>query len=212
MQGCGCSGPAAPSKPPWRKRCLAQVTPVVTSPFISPPPKPSSQVGLPQAGRQAAASAINNTARTLRWQPATTAVLQHSRCDDLLPRLPPATRCYCRCCRLPPLAGDTLFSLGCGRLFEGTPAQMWASLSKLAPLPDDTRVFCAHEYTAGNAKFAAHVDPDNTGVGCVDVHVYMHAGAWHPVCLRSRGAPPACLPACLVLHSRLLPALCCFPQ
>lgn len=57
--------------------------------------------------------------------------------------------------------GDTLFSLGCGRLFEGTPAQMWASLSKLAPLPGDTRVFCAHEYTQGNAKFAAHVDGGN---------------------------------------------------
>lgn len=58
--------------------------------------------------------------------------------------------------------GDTLFSLGCGRLFEGTPAQMWDSLSKLLPLPGDTRVFCAHEYTASNAKFAAFVDDGNT--------------------------------------------------
>lgn len=57
--------------------------------------------------------------------------------------------------------GDTLFSLGCGRLFEGTPAQMWASLSKLTPLPGDTLVYCAHEYTASNAKFAAHVDEGN---------------------------------------------------
>jgi hydroxyacylglutathione hydrolase len=56
--------------------------------------------------------------------------------------------------------GDTLFALGCGRLFEGTPAQMWASLSRLAALPDDTRVYCAHEYTAANARFALSVDDD----------------------------------------------------
>ena len=55
--------------------------------------------------------------------------------------------------------GDTLFSLGCGRLFEGTPAQMWASLSKLLELPDDTRVYCAHEYTAANARFAVTMEP-----------------------------------------------------
>src|SRR5215469_16009333 len=54
--------------------------------------------------------------------------------------------------------GDTLFALGCGRLFEGTPAQMWASLSRLAALPDDTTVYCAHEYTASNARFALSVD------------------------------------------------------
>ncbi|MGN6153842.1 MAG: hydroxyacylglutathione hydrolase [Lysobacteraceae bacterium] len=57
--------------------------------------------------------------------------------------------------------GDTLFSLGCGRLFEGTPAQMLASLDRLAALPGDTRVCCAHEYTASNAAFARVVDPDN---------------------------------------------------
>jgi len=54
--------------------------------------------------------------------------------------------------------GDTLFALGCGRLFEGTAEQMWASLSKLAALPDDTAVYCAHEYTASNARFALSVD------------------------------------------------------
>jgi hydroxyacylglutathione hydrolase len=54
--------------------------------------------------------------------------------------------------------GDTLFALGCGRLFEGTPEQMWASLTRLAALPDDTRVYCAHEYTAANARFALSVD------------------------------------------------------
>jgi hydroxyacylglutathione hydrolase len=56
--------------------------------------------------------------------------------------------------------GDTLFALGCGRLFEGQPEQMWASLSRLAALPDETRVYCAHEYTASNARFALSVDPD----------------------------------------------------
>lgn len=56
--------------------------------------------------------------------------------------------------------GDTLFALGCGRLFEGDAAQMWASLGRLAALPDDTAVYCAHEYTASNARFALSVDAD----------------------------------------------------
>jgi len=56
--------------------------------------------------------------------------------------------------------GDTLFALGCGRLFEGTAQQMWTSLSRLAALPDDTEVYCAHEYTAANARFALSVDDD----------------------------------------------------
>lgn len=57
--------------------------------------------------------------------------------------------------------GDTLFSGGCGRLFEGTPAQMLDSLDRLAALPDETRICCAHEYTLSNLKFALAVDPDN---------------------------------------------------
>lgn len=57
--------------------------------------------------------------------------------------------------------GDTLFALGCGRLFEGTAAQMWESLQKLMALPAETRVYCAHEYTQANARFAVTVDPDN---------------------------------------------------
>ncbi len=57
--------------------------------------------------------------------------------------------------------GDTLFAGGCGRLFEGTPEMMLKSLHKLASLSDDTRVYCAHEYTLSNLKFAAAVDPDN---------------------------------------------------
>ncbi|MES2343690.1 MAG: hydroxyacylglutathione hydrolase, partial [Pseudomonadota bacterium] len=56
--------------------------------------------------------------------------------------------------------GDTLFALGCGRLFEGTAEQMWGSLQRLAALPDDTAVYCAHEYTASNARFALSVDGD----------------------------------------------------
>ncbi|WP_348673060.1 hydroxyacylglutathione hydrolase [uncultured Abyssibacter sp.] len=57
--------------------------------------------------------------------------------------------------------GDTLFALGCGRLFEGTPEQMWNSLSRLREWPDDTVIYCAHEYTQANARFALSVDGDN---------------------------------------------------
>ena len=57
--------------------------------------------------------------------------------------------------------GDTLFTLGCGRMFEGTAAQMWRSLSKLRALPAETRVFCGHEYTQANARFALTVEPGN---------------------------------------------------
>ncbi|PKQ02411.1 MAG: hydroxyacylglutathione hydrolase [Alphaproteobacteria bacterium HGW-Alphaproteobacteria-12] len=60
--------------------------------------------------------------------------------------------------------GDTLFALGCGRLFEGTAQQMWTSLGKLMALPDDTVVYCAHEYTQANARFALSVEPDNTAL------------------------------------------------
>jgi len=57
--------------------------------------------------------------------------------------------------------GDTLFACGCGRVFEGTAAQMLSSLSKLAALPDETKVYCGHEYTLANIRFARAVDPDN---------------------------------------------------
>ncbi len=57
--------------------------------------------------------------------------------------------------------GDTLFSMGCGRLFEGTPAQMWTSLQKVMQLPDETKIFCAHEYTQSNGRFALTMEPDN---------------------------------------------------
>lgn len=60
--------------------------------------------------------------------------------------------------------GDTLFSAGCGRLFEGTPEQMQRSIDKLLALPDETRMYCAHEYTAANCTFARQVEPDNTAL------------------------------------------------
>jgi hydroxyacylglutathione hydrolase len=62
------------------------------------------------------------------------------------------------------LCGDTLFAGGCGRLFEGTPRQMLDSLRKIAQLPDDTMIFCSHEYTVANLEFAAAVEPDNSAV------------------------------------------------
>ncbi|MCO6433843.1 hydroxyacylglutathione hydrolase [Nitrosomonas nitrosa] len=57
--------------------------------------------------------------------------------------------------------GDTLFACGCGRIFEGTPQQMYTSLQKLTKLPDDTLIYCAHEYTLANIRFATAIDPNN---------------------------------------------------
>jgi hydroxyacylglutathione hydrolase len=60
--------------------------------------------------------------------------------------------------------GDTLFAMGCGRLFEGTPQQMFASLGRIAGLPEGTRLYCAHEYTLSNGRFAAHAEPGNADI------------------------------------------------
>jgi hydroxyacylglutathione hydrolase len=60
--------------------------------------------------------------------------------------------------------GDTLFAAGCGRLFEGTPGMMFEAMAKLGALPGETRVYCGHEYTEGNLRFAAHVEPENEAV------------------------------------------------
>jgi hydroxyacylglutathione hydrolase len=60
--------------------------------------------------------------------------------------------------------GDTLFAMGCGRLFEGTPDEMYRSLQRLTDLPDETRLYCAHEYTLSNALFAAHARPGDSAV------------------------------------------------
>jgi len=76
--------------------------------------------------------------------------------------------------------GDALFALGCGRMFEGTAPQFWKSLSRLRSLPPETTLYCAHEYTAANAKFALHADPDN-----VELQLY----AKEIEQLRARGEP-----------------------
>jgi hydroxyacylglutathione hydrolase len=60
--------------------------------------------------------------------------------------------------------GDTLFSIGCGRVIEGTPEMMWQSLLKLRALPDDTQIYCGHEYTQANIRFARTIEPDNTAL------------------------------------------------
>ncbi len=60
--------------------------------------------------------------------------------------------------------GDTLFSIGCGRVFEGTPGQMWDSLLRLRALPEDTNVYCAHEYTEANIRFAKAIEPENAAL------------------------------------------------
>jgi hydroxyacylglutathione hydrolase len=92
--------------------------------------------------------------------------------------------------------GDTLFSGGCGRLFEGTPAQMLASLDRLAALPDASRVCCTHEYTLSNLKFALAVEPENT-----DLQAYQA----HCQALRAQGLPT--LPSNMALERRINPFL-----
>ena len=64
--------------------------------------------------------------------------------------------------------GDTLFSIGCGRVIEGTPGMMWRSLTKLRDLPDDTKIYCGHEYTLANIKFARTIEPDNAVLAARD--------------------------------------------
>jgi hydroxyacylglutathione hydrolase len=62
------------------------------------------------------------------------------------------------------MVGDAVFALGCGRMFEGTAPQFWDSLGRIKALPPETLLYCAHEYTASNARFALHADPDNTAL------------------------------------------------
>lgn len=92
--------------------------------------------------------------------------------------------------------GDTLFSLGCGRLFEGTAEQMWHSLGKLRALPGDTRVYCGHEYTQSNARFALTIEPDNAD---------LRARADEIAALRAEGRPT--IPTTLGLERRTNPFL-----
>ena len=92
--------------------------------------------------------------------------------------------------------GDTLFSGGCGRLFEGTPPQMLASLEKLAALPGDTRVCCTHEYTLSNLRFALEVEPGNA-----DLVKYQHR------CLALREAQTPTLPSTIAMERAINPFL-----
>ena len=93
-------------------------------------------------------------------------------------------------------AGDTLFALGCGRVFEGTFEQMWSSLARLKALPPDTTVYCGHEYTQANARFALTIDPDNSD---------LVARAKEVDELRSLSAPT--LPTTIALELRTNPFL-----
>jgi hydroxyacylglutathione hydrolase len=76
--------------------------------------------------------------------------------------------------------GDTLFAMGCGRLFEGTPAQMWSSLQKIVRWPDSTRLYCAHEYTQANGRFALTVEPENRALADRVQHVARLRAAGRP--------------------------------
>ncbi|MET0251661.1 MAG: hydroxyacylglutathione hydrolase [Novosphingobium sp.] len=76
--------------------------------------------------------------------------------------------------------GDSLFALGCGRMFEGTASQFWASLSRLRALPPATTLYCAHEYTASNAKFALHAEPDNAALQAYAAEVEQRRGRGEP--------------------------------
>ena len=78
------------------------------------------------------------------------------------------------------ICGDTLFSLGCGRLLEGSAAEMFASLGRLAALPAETLVCCGHEYTENNARFALHADPDNAALRAYAEHVHALRQAGQP--------------------------------
>lgn len=94
--------------------------------------------------------------------------------------------------------GDTLFACGCGRLFEGTPAMMLSSLNKLSRLPDSTEIYCAHEYTLGNIRFAKSVDGDNPAL--LDRDRMAHAK-------RNIGQPT--LPSTIALEKATNPFLRC---
>lgn len=105
---------------------------------------------------------------------------------------------YCESFNAAPLlfCGDTLFSGGCGRLFEGTPAQMLASLDSLAALPDNTQVCCTHEYTLSNLKFALAVEPGNTDLA-----------QYNAQCQALRANNQPTLPSSIALEKKINPFL-----
>ena len=94
--------------------------------------------------------------------------------------------------------GDTLFSAGCGRMFEGTPQGFHQSLSELAALPEDTAVYCTHEYTQANLKFACHVEPNNSDISAYNDYV-----------LAKRAKKQITLPSTIALEKKINPFLHC---
>jgi hydroxyacylglutathione hydrolase len=90
--------------------------------------------------------------------------------------------------------GDTLFALGCGRMFEGTPEQMWGSLARLTTLPDETQIYCAHEYTQANAGFALSIDPDNRDLQAYAMTVEAERARGEPTVPTTIGAEIAANP------------------
>lgn len=89
---------------------------------------------------------------------------------------------------------DSLMALGCGRLFEGTPAQMWDSLCKLMAMPDDTLICSGHDYSKGNAAFALHVDPENTDLTARVAQMDVDRGAGRPMAVVALGVEKATNP------------------
>ncbi len=87
--------------------------------------------------------------------------------------------------------GDTLFSIGCGRVIEGTPEMMWQSLLKLRSLPDDTRFYCGHEYTDANIRFAKTIEPDNKALAARAAEVVQQLAAGKPTVPTTIGAEKA---------------------
>ena len=94
--------------------------------------------------------------------------------------------------------GDTLFACGCGRIFEGTVQQMYQSLQKLSQLPDDTLIFCTHEYTLGNIQFAKAADPENARL--IEFEIAAQE-------LRNRNIPT--IPTTLTLEKKINPFIRC---
>src|SRR5262249_9225035 len=90
--------------------------------------------------------------------------------------------------------GDTLFSIGCGRVIEGTPEMMWESLLKLRALPDDTRIYCGHEYTKANVRFARTMEPDNAALKAREAQVENLIAARKPTIPSTMGEEKAANP------------------
>jgi hydroxyacylglutathione hydrolase len=90
--------------------------------------------------------------------------------------------------------GDTLFSIGCGRVIEGTPEMMWQSLLKLRALPDDTRIFCGHEYTQANIRFAKTIEPANAALSAREKKVEMLRAVRQPTIPSTLGEEKAANP------------------